>query len=371
MRQLSLCFSVILIAVVVFGVNLWAQDRPPVLVAVDTVAEMEFLEQVTLVGRTEASVESKIVAEVSGIVKSIDAAEGVWVKAGSPLVTIESDRTHYRLASKRAETEQAKLMADLAQTQRKRAEELYSQNLISNTGLDSAVAWAGITAEQYKQLEAEKDLLELDLKKSVISAPFSGYTGRLLVDVGEWVNPGMPVFEMVDISRAKVRVDLPERYYGRVSVGSQVTVMRPSAGDEVTGQITGIAPNASEETHTFPVIIEVANSDGKLGGGMLVRAVLSLDNKFTGLAVSKDALVRQGDRIMVYTVVDGKAAPIPVVTTSSNGQVVAVVSENLSSGMPVIVRGNERVFPGSPVQVMQQQKPGDAGQSSQQAAVDE
>jgi multidrug efflux pump subunit AcrA (membrane-fusion protein) len=132
------------------------------------------------------------------------------------------------------------------------------------------------------------------------------------------------------------------------------------------GTITGIAPNASEETHTFPVIIDVPNPEGKLGGGMLVRATLLLDNKFNSLAVSKDAIVRQGNQTMVYTVADGKAAPVPVVTTSTDGKMVAVVSEQLSAGMPVVVRGNERIFPGSPVNVAGQKPPTDPGTSEKQ-----
>jgi multidrug efflux pump subunit AcrA (membrane-fusion protein) len=114
--------------------------------------------------------------------------------------------------------------------------------------------------------------------------------------------------------------------------------------------VTGIAPQASETTHTFPVIVTVPNADGRLGSGMLVKATVSLKGGFTSLAVSKDAIIRQGDRTMVYTVVEGKATPIPVTTSSANGTMVAVSGEGLAEGMPVVVRGNERIFPGSPVQ---------------------
>jgi multidrug efflux pump subunit AcrA (membrane-fusion protein) len=77
--------------------------------------------------------------------------------------------------------------------------------------------------------------------------------------------------------------------------------------------------------------------------------------------VSKDAIIRQGEQTMVYTIVDGKASPIPVKMSSSNGTLVAVSGEGLSEGMPVVVRGNERIFPGSPVQTpdQDQQESGD------------
>jgi multidrug efflux pump subunit AcrA (membrane-fusion protein) len=64
---------------------------------------------------------------------------------------------------------------------------------------------------------------------------------------------------------------------------------------------------------------------------------------------------------LVYTIVEGKAAPITVVTSSSNGMMVAVSGEGLADGMPVVVRGNERIFPGSPVQT-----PGGGEESQEQ-----
>jgi multidrug efflux pump subunit AcrA (membrane-fusion protein) len=52
---------------------------------------------------------------------------------------------------------------------------------------------------------------------------------------------------------------------------------------------------------------------------------------------------------MVYTIVEGKASPINVNTSSTDGKMVAVSGQGLTEGMPIVVRGNERIFPGSPV----------------------
>lgn len=194
--------------------------------------------------------------------------------------------------------------------------------------------------------------MQLDLDRSIVRAPYDGYTGGRLVDVGEWVSPGTPVFEMVDLSRVRVRVDLPERHFGRLSLGSAVTILTGNAElSEIEGVVVGFSPNAKAETHTFPVFIEVLNRELRLGGGMLVTTRLFLDDTFTSLAVSKDAIVRQGMQTLVYAVVDGKAAPVPVQTLSSNGSLVAVKSDGLQEGMQVVIRGNERIFPGSPVTI--------------------
>lgn len=329
-----------------------AQAQGPVNVLTNQVEQMEFQDQITLVGRTEPWVAGKIVSQVDGQVAKINAPEGSWVDAGQPLVTLDTDRLNLNLKSQQAIAEEARLTWELAKQNLERSEELFAQELVSQTRIDSARTWVQITEERYQQAAAQRDRLQLDLDNAVIRAPYSGYTGRRMIDVGEWVNAGAPVFELVDLSHIRVRVDLPERHFGRLTVGTPVQiVMAGNGGETLTGTVSGITPNASQETHTFPVIIDVPNDQGRLGGGMLIHATLSLDDKFTSLAVSKDAIIRQGTQTLVYTIADGKAQPVPVVTKSTKGVMVAVAGQGLSLGMPVVVRGNERIFPGSPVNV--------------------
>jgi len=254
------------------------------------------------------------------------------------------------LAAKRAETAKAKAEAALAVGIRKRAEDLWDKKLISEIRIDSARALSAASEERYMQLLAEQNRLELDLADCTIRAPFTGYTGKQLVSVGEWVEIGDPVFEMTNLSKVKINVDLPEKHFGHLAIGSEVILFASVNEDmPLKGVVTGFAPNATEATHTFPVIVTLDNSAGHLGAGMLVRAILALKETFSSLAVSKDAIVRQGNQTMIYTIADGKAVPIPVTTASSNGELIAITGPGLTEGMPVVVRGNERIFPGAPV----------------------
>ncbi|MDH3214678.1 MAG: efflux RND transporter periplasmic adaptor subunit [Candidatus Krumholzibacteria bacterium] len=348
----------VLLSLLVAGLNLLcprdfasSQDFPPALVVTEPVKTLDFHKQLTLIGRSKARAESRIVSEVSGRVVRIGAREGVWISKGKPLVTIDAQRIQFTLDAKTAEAAQAEADADLAKKELARAENLFEQEILPERTLDAARAAATRTIERYHQLEAERNQLTVDVANCTIRAPYGGFTIRELIQVGEWVNPGTPVYEIVDLSVVKVTLDLPERHFGHVSIGSLVSIM-VSGNDQtrLVGKITGIAPQASPTTHTFPVIVSVQNGDGRLGSGMLVKATVSLKGKFTSLAVSKDAIIRQGDQTLVYTIVEGKAAPIQVRLSSSNGSMVAVEGEGLTDGMPVVVRGNERIFPGSPVQ---------------------
>lgn len=349
-------FSVVVSIMILSGISL-AQGMPATLVVTEKAETMEFHDQITLVGRTEAGINSRIVSEVSGRVVAIKASEGSTVERNDPLVIIDNSRIDLLLKAKEADATQRKAQAALSAGNLERGEKLYRQKLISESTIDSARIWAQITQSQYDLVEAERQKLALDFRNCTIRAPYKGHTGRQLVNIGDWVKEGTPVFETADLSSIKVIVDLPERHFGHLAVGSKVIIKASTGRNRMEGTVTGIAPIAIRETHTFPVIITVENLSGSLAGGMLVRATLSLNEKFTSLAVSKDAIVRQGMSTMLYTVVDGKASPIPVMTSSTSGDMIAVSGDGLTAGMDVVVRGNERIFPGSPVRTADSEPP--------------
>lgn len=354
--------SGIAIALVVAGLMpglVTGQGMPPTLVVTDTVKTLEFHEQVTLVGRSEGAATSAVVAEVDGQVAAIVAPEGNPIKKGEVLIEIDGERKRLDLLAKEGEFIEAREQADLAKKNLVRAEELFAKQLSREISLDSAKAWVKIAEGRLQKLTAERDRMAQDYSDCKVKAPFTGHTSRRLVNIGEWVDIGTPVYELVDIGQLRVVVDLPERYYGRLSTGTSATIYG-SADTTVplTGVVTGVSRSANAETHTYPVIITVDNKDGKLGGGALVRAVLSFDQMFSSTAVNKDAIVRQGAQTMIYTIQEDKATPVPVTVAATIGDMVAISGPGIVSGMKVIVRGNERVFPGAPVRTADSPPPG-------------
>ena len=145
-----------------------SQEMPPTLVETDIVREMEFHDQITLVGRTRAWAESRIVAAVSGQVVRVDAPEGHWLKRGEVLVTIDSDRIQYALEAKRAEAAQAEAQADLAEKDLARAKDLLQQSLISDNEMDTAVAEAEVAlqtvvAVRDKVIDAYREIMRMPM----------------------------------------------------------------------------------------------------------------------------------------------------------------------------------------------------------------
>jgi multidrug efflux pump subunit AcrA (membrane-fusion protein) len=112
--------------------------------------------------------------------------------------------------------------------------------------------------------------------------------------------------------------------------------------------VVSIIPQATE-SRTFPVVVEVPNPDAVIKSGAFARVTLTVGEQQNVLLVPKDAIVTQGPRQIVYAVHEGKASPVPVQRTTFHDGF-AVVTGQLEPGQQVVIRGNERLRPGQPVQ---------------------
>ena len=87
-----------------------AQQMPPTLVVTEPVRKMEFHDQITLVGRAEGISHSHVVALVNGKVLRIDAEEGLPIKKGDALLSIDCTKIKFNFQAKKAEAAEAKVI---------------------------------------------------------------------------------------------------------------------------------------------------------------------------------------------------------------------------------------------------------------------
>ena len=182
---------------------------------------------------------------------------------------------------------------------------------------------------------------------------------RKLTDLGQWINAGGDVMEMVELGQLEVRVEVPERYYGELNGGVEAVVdFEALSGLQVTGRVIAIIPRADPQARTFPIKLRVPNPDGRIGVGMLAAVDLPIGANRTGLIVPKDAVVRQGPMVIVYRIGEGEAVePLPVQTGQGLGAWI-VVDGPLAPGDRLVTRGNERLQPGQTVVAEPQEYPG-------------
>ncbi|MBU0698058.1 MAG: efflux RND transporter periplasmic adaptor subunit, partial [Proteobacteria bacterium] len=207
-------------------------------------------------------------------------------------------------------------------------------------------------SQELLRSQADIEHLEYDINQTKTVAPFSGFVAKEHTQVGEWINVGGPVVDLVDLGKIKVSVDVPERYAVKLSARDEVKVTISSiSNDQHSGRIYALLPRADPDSRTFPVDIYLGNPDFKIKSGMEALVTLGLETAKQALLVPKDAVVTAGDDRLVFMVADGKAVPVPVkILGYYDGDV--AVEGNLKPGIQVVIRGNERLRPGQPVSVI-------------------
>jgi RND family efflux transporter MFP subunit len=332
------------------GVGTGLAQAPPSQVRFTAAREHDVHRTVRLTGSVESRTSSVVASEVSGLVVSVDAQEGEWVRKDQPLVRLRTDWYDLQLQESEGRLQEAQARLALAESSLRRSRDLFDEDVISQQDLDDATS--EYTAWQGREIQSRAEIaqLKLSLERLTIRAPFAGVVVRKLTDLGQWIDSGGDVMEMVELGKLDVRVEVPARYYGDLTGGDEATVgFEALSGLEVTGRVIAIIPKADPQARTFPIKLRVPNPDGRIGVGMLAAVDLPVGNSFRGLIVPKDAVVRQGPMTLVYRIGEGDVVePLPVQPGQGIGPWV-VVDGPLAPGDRVVTRGNERLRPGQPV----------------------
>lgn len=310
----------------------------------------------------------RITPKVPGKIEAIYVKEGDWVKKGEPLVKL--DQTDFLIALEKAKSsfqkaqaqlEQARLSLEDRRRDYQRAKALFEERVISQQEYEKAEVALKASEAQYQlakaQLEEASAALkqaETELRESLIRAPFSGVVTQRFVDPGQraYTVPPTEILELVDNTRVKVLLDLPERDLPKVKQGAAVRVL-PDAlpGKEFLGRISALYPKVDPVTRTFRVEVVLDNPKGELKPGMFVKARVFLGREET-LFVPREAVVRMigTGKEYCFVVIGGKARHREVVTGERFGEKVEVL-EGLSEGEEVVVSGQEKLRSGMPVRI--------------------
>jgi HlyD family secretion protein len=368
----------------------------PIPVVVGMVVEQQVTTEVEVVGSVEPQLTTTLSTEIAGLTQRFDRREGDVVEKGKTIVA-QLKSAELELALNEAEAELAKARADLTKLKRglrqeeideKRAEvaekkawvekyakdvertkSLVTRDMVSISEFNQAeasylaakaqyertlrslrVAELGFRQEEVAAAEAEVQRLQAkvqrlreDVQKTVIRSPVSGFITYRYAEVGQWVERGGKVADIIDLATVLVRVPVHERDIRLVQVGDEATVTLDALPNRTfTGRVKYITPQADLASRTFPVKIEVSNTpDYAIKAGMFARVTLRTGSAQPSVFVPKDAVVRRGSGQVVFVVEDAKARMVPIRTGRTHEGLIEVLEGKLRPGETVVVTGNE------------------------------
>jgi RND family efflux transporter MFP subunit len=330
------------------------KGRPPTPVKVVTVSSKQVQRSVSLVGTAEPRKRSLVASEVAGLVKAFPVKEGQFVNKGQLLASLRTDTLEIRLDSAVASQREAKTRYEQAQKDLERVQVLFAKELVTQKEMDDAVAQEGALEKRLSQLEAEIRLVQDRLSKSTIMAPFAGWITKEHTEIGQWVEEGGPVVELVDLVRVEVQVPLPEEFVRDVRVGDPVVAFFDALpGVEVKGTIFSVIAQADRAARTFPIKVELANPDLHIKSGMVARVSLAVGAPYQAVVIPKDALVLKGGKEFAFIVANNTVMQVAV-TPLTHFEEFVEVQGAIEEGMQVVVEGNERLLPGQSVRILEE-----------------
>lgn len=313
-----------------------AQDPPKGLPAEVVTLESAPLERtLEAVGSLSANEAATIRPEQTGRISQIHFQEGAPIAKGEKLFTLEA-------STYLAELRQVEASRNLSKVEYNQAESLHDRRLGSQHERDKALAQLEID-------EARVNLARTRLQKMTLYAPFGGRLGLRSVSVGDYVQAGDALVELVDLDTLKVDFRIPEVYLAQVHPGQTVTVQVDAfPGETFRGEIYALAPQLDERGRSLQLRARITNPDGRLRPGLFARIRLLLERKENALMVPEEAIIPQGKRFFVYRVEDNKIAQVPVTLGQRQRGSVEVLS-GLAAGDVVVTAGQLKLRPGAPL----------------------
>ena len=331
------------------GLHAQVNRVPPV--RFTEVHEREVRRRVSLPGTVEAFTSSLVASEVAGKVVHYPVKEGDAVQKGQVLARLNTTTLEHQLKALEAEHREAGARLKLAEANLKRARNLFESEIVSEQQLDNSLAESNAWRGRFEKLEADIGRLTNDIKEASIRAPFSGRVVSEQTEIGEWISKGGPVVEMVALDPLEVKVDVPERYYRNLRIGSRAQVRFESLpGVQITGRVTAVIPQANVDSRTYPVKVRIRNRRARVGVGMLATVSFPAGDLYTATLVPKDAVTSRGPQKFIYRINSQSAVEqVPVEIGVGVGEWIEVRGGGIRPGQRVITRGNERLVPGQPV----------------------
>lgn len=325
----------------------------PVVVAEATLST--FTDLVQLTGTVEANEDAILSAESSGTLRSL-LPLGRSVSRGQVIAQIDAGLAASGVQQAEAGVAVARAQLDLAEDQFARQEPLYADSIISPLEFQSVRAQLASARAQYAQAEAALAQAREQHSRTRIVAPFSGVIEAHHAEIGEQVNPGMPVVRIVGTQSMKITAGVPERYAADIRMGTLVTITPQAYGIEsTTGTVSFVGRAIDTQSRTFPIEIRPDERDERFKPQMLVRLDISRRTLDDVVIVPLSSIVRDEGGTMTYVIrqegnrMIARAQPVVLGAT---GRDEVVILQGIEPGDRVVILGQTTISDGELVRIM-------------------
>lgn len=316
-----------------------ANGRPAITVTWAPASEQQVREVRHAVGSIEALASPAIAAQVSGAIESIHVEEGERVERGEILANIEAADHRDERASAAADVARLRAQVEVQQRNLRRTRELYAEEHISEDEVDNAEAELESREQRLAAAQAKLRRAERDLARTSIRADIDGVVSERLVSTGDYVSTGTPLFNLVDLSRLRVRIPLSERLVGRIDEQTPLKLRNHSEPQHyLETTVAETRPEISSSTLSMHLLAFIDNP-GNWQPGASVDAEVVLDIREDVVLPTQSVVRRPAGHVAYILSEDGNSVIERKVETGARMGDRVEITSGIEPGDKVIVDG--------------------------------
>ncbi len=340
-------------------------DEPIAFKSLETPVEIQVLKKQDLIqtitsnGVVKAQKRLDIIPQVSGIIKRLYYTEGDFVKKNDIILTIDDEL--YQIELQRTQDQLDVALGEYGISLLKGNEtwdyngELdtlkYDKIKIDHKNQNDVEALNILKKNQHKKMRAIKSGLtmarlnkqkaEINLRNTVIRAPFNGYIAELDLFQNDRVQAGKKAMKIVSLDKLFVEVAILETEINFIKKRVNAEIKIPAfPGEKFIGFVKTISPILDSESGTCRVQLEVENPNKKIKPGMFANVSITSKIYKNKLLVPRDSILPRDDRKVCFVYQQGKAKWKYVDTGLENENFIEILNDKLSEGDSLIVSGH-------------------------------
>lgn len=250
-------------------------------------------------GTLLANEEVELKPEISGRITVLNIREGEFVQKGTLLLKLND-------ADLQAQLRKLKLQKETSTRSEERLKKLLAINGVGQQDYDVAIT-------QLNNIVSDIQLLEAQIEKTEIRAPFSGKIGLRNVSAGAYVQQGVTVTTLVSTDRLKVDFFIPERYSSVIKTGTTLDLDVEGFKEKFAAKVVATEPKIELSSRSVKVRASITNTQSKLYPGAFAKVNLNVKSE-AALMVPTNIVIPEarGKKLMRYH--NGKAEAVMVET---------------------------------------------------------
>jgi HlyD family secretion protein len=318
------------------------------------------VEKALAVGTVEPEREISVKSKVSGVVKTIFADAGTFVRAGEPLLEVRPDPTPLELADAKRQVQLKEVEMANLDKERARQESLVQKKLISEREYEEfqrryqeSQLQLKITRERLALLESGRVKIEETSIESIVKAPIDGFVLRKSVEVGDPVTPltsyqeGTVLMKMANMERLLFKGTVDEIDVGKLKEGQEAELkVGALPSEKIVGTLSKISLKAEkkENATVFPIEITVPTaSNSRLRAGYSANANVIIQKKDSVLMIPERVVTFRNDSAFVSADLGGGKKEERFVRTGLSDAISIEIVEGLKEGDQVFEKPVKKI----------------------------